>query len=182
MTSQRIGPVLILVVAVLGVVWIAVSRVPDAGAAAGNDPRESPRAGFLAPRLHTTLLSGEVFDLQALRGQVVVLNFWATWCAPCRAEMPAMQSVYERRKGDGLALVGVNQMEDPGTIAPFLAQYQLTFPVALDPTGDWSQRYRVLGLPTTYFINRQGVIRDVVFGGPMDPALLASKIDALLRE
>ena len=166
--------------AVLGAGWIYASRVPDAGAAA--DPRESARAGFLAPRIQTTLLSGEAFDLQALRGHAVVLNFWATWCAPCRAEMPALQAVYDKRKGDGLALVGINQMEEPGDITPFLEQYRLSFPVALDTKGVWNQRYRVLGLPTTYFINRQGVIRDVVFGGPMDPALLESKIDALLRE
>ena len=88
-------------------------------------------------------------------------------------------NVYTR---DGLALVGINQMEEPGDITPFLEQYRLSFPVALDTKGVWNQRYRVLGLPTTYFINRQGVIRDVVFGGPMDPALLESKIDALLRE
>ncbi len=165
----------------LGAAWIFVSRVPDAGAAAA-DPREAARAGFLAPRIQTIMLSGEAFDLQALRGHVVVLNFWATWCAPCRAEMPALQAVYDKRKGNGLALVGINQMEEPADITPFLAQYHLSFPVALDTKGVWSQRYRVLGLPTTYFINRQGVIRDVVFGGPIDPALLESKIDALLRE
>jgi len=181
MTSKRIWPAITLAVAVLGVAWIALSRVPDAGAAA-SDPRESPRAGFSAPSLHTPLLGGELFDLRDLRGHVVVLNFWATWCAPCRAEMPALQGVYDRRKGDGLALIGVNQMEQPADISPFLEKYALTFPVALDVTGDWNQRYQVRALPTTFFINRQGVIRDVVIGGPMDPALLDSKIAALLRE
>jgi thiol-disulfide isomerase/thioredoxin len=118
--------------------------------------------------------------LSDLRGQVVILNFWATWCPPCRAEMPALQEVYEARKDEGVIVLAVDQNEEPGPVDAFALEYKLAFPLLLDPGYTVSDRYRINLLPTTFFIGRDGMIRDVVFGGPINRALIESKIDSLL--
>ncbi|MBI1801653.1 MAG: TlpA family protein disulfide reductase [Chloroflexi bacterium] len=165
---------------VLGIAWIMASRAPTAAAA--NSLRAAPRVGFSAPDLRALSPSGESLSLGQWRGQVVVLNFWATWCGPCRAEMPALQSLYNAHQGDGLIVLGINQLEDAETAAGFLRALQLNFPVGLDRDGAIGARYQIRALPTTFFIDRNGVIQDVVYGGPMDAALLQSKVTALLAK
>ena len=131
--------------------------------------------GEAAPALELERLEGGTLALEDLRGKVVLLNIWATWCAPCRAEMPAMQRVYEDLREDGLEIVAVAVDDVPGTRQPdgrtegivsqFVEEYGLTFPILLDPTGGTERLYGVTGLPTTFLIDREGRIRAREMGG-----------------
>ena len=119
-----------------------------------------------------------------LRGKVVVLNLWASWCPPCRAEMPALNAVYEKFRDQGLVVLGVNTtfQDDEASARAAIRDWGLTFPIVFDRDGTTSRQYRVQAMPTTFFIGRDGVIRDIVFGGPMSEALIASKIEKLMSE
>ena len=111
------------------------------------------------------LIGGKQVSLAGLSGKVVFLNFWATWCPPCRAEMPAMEKLYQRFKNDGLEFLAVNLQEDEKTVATFLKANGLNFPVALDRKGQTPSLYGVRGIPTTYVVDRSGVIIAMVVGG-----------------
>jgi len=166
----------------LGVLWTLLSRVP-AAATTGGAPPPSPRQGFSAPDFTLDLLGGEQVTLTNLRGKVVMVNLWASWCPPCRAEMPAIESVYRAYKERGLEVLAVNTtyQDSEADAAAFVQQHSLTFPVPLDRTGGVSARYQLRGLPSTYFVDRQGVIRAVVIGGPMTEATIQSKVEELLN-
>ncbi|HBY97074.1 MAG: TlpA family protein disulfide reductase [Ardenticatenaceae bacterium] len=169
--------IVIALVAVLGSAWIFVSRVPDGADAVS---RVAPQAGFQAPDFTLDRLGGGQTALADVQGQAVLLNFWATWCPPCRAEMPAIQRVANEYTADGLAVLLVNQGEEPGTISRYLDSIGVTAPVVLDRDGAVGLEYRVRALPTTFFIDREGIIRDVTIGGPMSEAFLRSRIEPLL--
>lgn len=167
----------------LGVLWIFASRVPVA-ATTGGAPPPSPREGFSAPDFTLETLDGRQMTLSDLRGQVVLVNFWASWCPPCRAEMPAIERVYRSYKDLGLEVLAVNttNQDDVAAAAAFVQELGLSFPIPLDHTGAVSASYNLRGLPSSYFIDEQGVIRSVVVGGPMSEALVQSKVEELLRE
>ncbi|MDR2478561.1 MAG: redoxin domain-containing protein [Treponema sp.] len=104
------------------------------------------------------LLSGTNQRLSDLRGKVVFLNFWATWCGPCRMEMPSMEAVYQRLKDQGFAILAVNVGESRDQVAPFMRETKLSFPAALDEKGIIGGHYGVQALPTTYILDRRGLI------------------------
>jgi peroxiredoxin len=133
----------------------------------------------LAPELDLAALDGERVLLGDLRGRPVLINFWATWCGPCRVEMPHLQEAFETYADQGLLVLGVNQIESPPGVAAFVDDAGLTFPILMDSDGDVSQVWRVRGLPTSFFIDRQGIIRDV-FIGPMTVGLIKSKLELIL--
>ena len=175
----------ILATTVLGlaVLWTMFSRVPPA-ATLGGAPPPSPRQGFSAPEFTLDLLGGGQVTLTDLRGQVVMVNLWASWCLPCRAEMPAIENVYRAYKDRGLVVLAVNTtyQDSEAEAAAFVRTYGLTFSVPLDRTGGVSARYQLRALPSTFFIDRRGVIRTVIIGGPMSEATLQSKVEELLNE
>jgi cytochrome c biogenesis protein CcmG, thiol:disulfide interchange protein DsbE len=151
-------------------------------ASAGQIP--SPREGFPAPDFTLNTAEGTAATLSAERGQVVIINLWASWCGPCRAEMPALQQVYAANRARGLEVLAVNStVQDRVPDARAFAQsLGLTFPILLDADGAVGRRYLLRALPSTFFVDRKGVIRTVVFGGPMSVATIQTKIEALLRE
>ena len=124
----------------------------------------------LAPDFRLTNLDGRVVMLSDFRGKTVVLNFWATWCPPCREEMPEFQELWEARGGDGegdLVVLAVNFLRDDtvGAATRFIEARGFTFPVVFDTTsGDVAARYGVRGLPATFFIDRKGVVRTTALG------------------
>ena len=181
--DARRGYRLTAVVLALGTVWTFLSRIPPA-ATTGGAPPPSARAGFSAPEFTLDLLGGGQVTLSNLRGKVVMVNLWASWCPPCRAEMPAIENVYRAYKDKGFEVLAINTTYQDGKAeaAAFAQNYGLTFPIPLDRTGAVSNRYLLRALPSTFFIDRQGVIRSVVIGGPMSEAVIQSKVEELLEE
>ena len=175
--------VAMLAVLLLGAAWTVFSRVQDGSPPPAEAP-PSPRKGFAAPDFTLETLDGNTLKLSELRGRPVILNLWASWCAPCRIEMPAIQRVHERHSDDGLVVVGLNStVQDSETAArAFADEYGLTFPIALDRDGSVSALYELTALPSTYFIDRNGIIRDVIIGGPMSEAAMLSNVETLLQE
>ena len=108
---------------------------------------------------------GGTLQLSDYRGQAVVLNFWATWCVPCRKEMPQLQAVHAEYADSGsLTVVAVNLQESPSAVTDFGEELSLTFPLALDRDGEVVRRYGLIGLPGTFFIDAEGVLRARVIG------------------
>jgi peroxiredoxin len=103
-------------------------------------------------------LTGESRRLSDFRGKVVFLNFWATWCGPCRFEMPSMEKLYQRLNTKGLEIVAVNLQEDRKTVQRFVDEYGLSFPVLLDATGRVGATYGARSIPTTYIVDREGFV------------------------
>ena len=181
--DQRRWAILTITFLALGIGWTFLSRLP-ASAANSNRQTASPRQGFAAPDFTLDLLGGGEVTLSDLRGAPVMLNLWASWCPPCRAEMPAIQAVYQEYGEEGLVVLAVNatNQDSESAAAAFVRDHGLTFPVPLDRDGSVSVLYALRGLPTTYFIDREGVIRSVIVGGPMSEAVIRSKVEELLRE
>ncbi len=103
-------------------------------------------------------ISGRELSLKDFRGKVIFLNFWATWCYPCRMEMPSMENLYERFKGDGFVILGISLDRRRKKVERFLEEYGISFPILLDRDGRIADRYGVRGLPTTFIIDRRGKI------------------------
>lgn len=128
-------------------------------------PAPAAVVGAPAPDFTLKSLSGETLQLSSLRGEVVLLNFWATWCAPCEAEMPTLEDRYKTFLGSGFHVLGVNaDDEKTATIETFLERVPVSFPILLDPGLTVSDLYRVRGLPMTFLIDREGVVRAVQAG------------------
>ena len=107
---------------------------------------------------------GGTFRLSDHRGKVVLVNFWATWCPPCREEMPAMERLYRQHKDHGLVLVAVSLDADPALVPPYLKASKLTFPVALDPKAEAANKYGVRALPSSFVVDRRGTMIALALG------------------
>lgn len=117
-----------------------------------------------APEWDLIDLDGRRVRLQDFRGRVVFLNFWATWCVPCRDEMPAMETLSRELGPHGLAVLAVNYKEPPALVSGFARELALALPLLLDPEGNVAAQYRLVGLPATYFIDRRGALVGSVLG------------------
>ena len=133
----------------------------------------APQEGQTAPEFTLRTLDGAEVRLSELRGKVVVLNFWATWCGPCREEMPLFEQAKAEREADGLVILAVNVQESDGQVRPFVERLGLTYSIGMDKNGSLARRYEVRSYPTTYFIGRDGTIegrrvgaytRQILFG------------------
>lgn len=143
--------------------------------------------GGEAPAYAAATLSGDTVDLATLRGRVVLLNVWATWCAPCIREMPALQRLHERLEPEGLSVVAVSVDVEGGfgadaDVHGFIEQFGLTFTVLRDASGRIEDAFGVAGLPTTFVIDRDGRIQRKVLGArEWDDPELAADIESLLE-
>jgi peroxiredoxin len=122
-------------------------------------PKTSTAIGDFAPAISVEKLDGTRASLEDYKGKAIMLNVWATWCGPCRNELPAIQAAYEQYRDKGVEFLGVNMQEDKNTVSRFVEQYKLTYPILLDQSGSVAKAYRVSGVPTTYFIDKEGIIR-----------------------
>ena len=155
-------------------------------------PLPGPHVKLLGPGMRSdrgtefTLpdLSGKMINLSDFKGNVVVMNFFATWCGPCRQEMPSLEQVFQAYKHKDFVVLGVaGDVQGQEVVAPFVKEYGMTFPVVLDPQNVVSKQYRVRGIPTVYLVDRQGQIAGTYVGGAdWNSEEARSVIDQLLRE
>ncbi len=115
-----------------------------------------PKSEMMAEDFTLDLLDGKAVKLSDYRGKVVFLNFWATWCPPCRSEMPAMQALHEKLKGRGLVILAVDLAEKPDAVRAYIRDAKLTFPVLMDTTGEVGVAWGAQSIPTTYIIDKGG--------------------------
>ncbi len=136
--------------------------------------------GAVAPDFTTiNLATGEEITLSELQGRPVMLNFWATWCGPCRIEMPHMQAAFEEHADDGLVILAVNNRETAEQISPFVEELGLTFDVGLDETAEIQNQYRIRAYPSSYFIDADGKIASFHLG-VLTEGQLAEQLDFIL--
>jgi peroxiredoxin len=173
------GTVLILL---LGLVWIGISAALPGTAAVSGIP--APQAGFAAPDFTLSDQDGNQVTLSDLQGQAVLVNVWASWCGPCRQEMPAMENIYREYKDQGFTILAINasNQDNPAEAEAFAAEMGLTFPILFDTDGLVSELYQVRALPSSFFVLPDGTIQEVVIGGPMAEALLHTRVENLLKE
>lgn len=123
------------------------------------------KVDFPAPELNLFDLSGMPVSISDYRGSVVLVNLWATWCPPCREEMPALQAFYEKYKDRGFILIAVDQEETLEVVQPFVDEFGLTFPVWLDENYDAQKKFKTMNLPSSYVVDRDGTVRLMWIGG-----------------
>ncbi|MFN8527231.1 MAG: TlpA disulfide reductase family protein [Anaerolineae bacterium] len=171
--GQAIGVVLALTAFAAAAVIVMMAGLPDRAALTGDlNPDGSyyaPEVGALAPLFETVTLTGDPFDLESMRGSPVVLNFWATWCAPCAIEMPELQAFHDTHLT--LPLFGINTGETPRIIEPWVRDGGYTFPILLDPDNQIARRYALRGQPTTVILAPGGSILTIIFGATTRAAL-----------
>lgn len=127
---------------------------------------QKPKVGDLAPNFQLSTLDGQPTSLQQLKGKAVILNFWASWCEPCRTEMPALTEIYRLYEKEGLMVIGVNIAENDVSVMQFVKQYRLQFPIWMDRNREVVELYKIGPLPSTYFIDPDGKIA-YIHEGPL---------------
>ena len=161
----------------LAVLAACALLVPGRATEAAADAR-GPAPEFMLP-----LRGGKDLSLSQLRGQVVMLNFWASWCGPCRQEMPLLEAIQKKYKPLGFTMVGVNVEPDSTQAEKFLQQTPVSFPVAFDRSSSVSKLFRVKGMPSTVIVDRKGNTRMIHQGyKPGDENVYLDQIRSLLRE
>ena len=170
-----------LILLLLGLGWAFASA--DKSGTSTSGKISAPQEGFLAPDFNLKTPSGKSVKLSDLRGQAVLVNLWATWCPPCRAEMQTIEKVYSEYKDRGFTVLAVNMtyQDDPLAVMPFVKEQELSFPILLDETSEMANVYQLRSLPSSFFIDRNGMIHEVVIGGPMAEALLRTRIEGILK-
>lgn len=197
-TARQVGLLNAVVIGSALVVFVVTRPIGGAGSASNTDPgatfyrisaeTQGLDIGQRAPELEgddggkstaLTDLDGRPLTLAAFKGHPVWINFWATWCPPCQRETPVLRDAYEAHKADGLVLVGIDVQEDAEAVRGYATKYGLTYPIGLDVTGAVFRAYRIFGLPSHYFIDRDGVIRGRYFG-PLTNDLIAQQLKVIL--
>ncbi len=148
-------------------------------AADSSDP--APQVGHPAPDFALESIDGGTVTLAELRGKVVLVNIWATWCPPCRAEMPAIEAAYQRHRDQGFVVLAVNQRERTSAVIGFMRERELTFTALLDPDGAVGANYQASAIPSSFFIGRDGIIRSV-YRGPLPRGVIDATVESLLAE
>lgn len=178
---RRVIYPLAVIAAIAGVIWYIERGDDGAVSPSGEkygpvdmpaelrlpDVKVAPEEGAMAPDFLLEDLDGGELRLSDLRGRPLIINFWATWCAPCRKEMPQFVEAYDKYRDGGLEIVAVNLQEGKSIASKFADDYGMDFTVAIDRDGEVGDQYHLLGLPTTYFVGRDGIIRSV-FTGPFE--------------
>jgi thiol-disulfide isomerase/thioredoxin len=163
--AARIGIVLSALLVIGGFLWFLQS---------GLSPKsDTPRIGSLAPNFTATDLNGQAVSLNGARGHPVILNFWATWCVPCKVEMPAITAV--AKTDPNVVVLAVNVLDGPVLVQRFAKDISLGFVPLLDPTGRVAGQYKVDSLPSSFFIAPDGTIRAINIG-PMDQTTIEQNL------
>ncbi len=192
---RRIVFPILVIVAIAGVIWWLEQR-DDSGTSSTGErygPVDMPATlavpgtdiaaeeGALAPDFLLEQLDQGEMRLSDLRGKPVVINFWATWCKPCRQEMPRFVEAYDRHQADDLMIVAVNLQEGKSIARPFAEDYGMDFPILVDRDGEVGEKYRLLGLPMTFFVDRDGVIQSI-FTGPFQESSNDTNVQGAIED
>jgi len=190
---RSVGLPLLAVALIVGAVWYFEK---DRGSGASNPPAgtgvvaldaarnhtgkpPSPEKGRAAPDFRLATLDGKRVRLSDLQGKTVLINFWATWCAPCRQEMPEIVRAYSQYHDKGFEVVSVDEQEDPGTVRKWVDAFGMQFPVVMDVSGQVGQTFRAGNtFPTSMFVDANGVVTDIHYG-PMSRDYLDQKLSVL---
>ena len=159
---KRPAALALLVLVLLGAfLSLAATQPPSGPGPAGAQPL----VGFSAPDFTLPMLNGKTLTLSTLRGTPVLVNFWASWCPPCRQEMPEIEK-FHRLEGNGVAIVGVDFQEPAPIVQDFIGKHGFTWTFVLDGDGQVTSAYRVHNFPTSFFLDANGIVR-VAYTGPM---------------
>ncbi len=164
---RRLGNLQLALVVLAILVPLAVQACTPSSPSTTGEGQEAAiglNVGNLAPDFTLDDLEGGKVRLSDLRGSAVFINFWATWCPPCRAEMPEIEAVHQKYKDKGVVVIGVDIMESESTVRRFIQQGGYTWTFAMDTSGEVSAQYNINAIPTSYFIDREGIIRAVNIG------------------
>jgi cytochrome c biogenesis protein CcmG/thiol:disulfide interchange protein DsbE len=141
-----------------------------------------PQVGFKSPDFTLPAITGQMATLSDYQGQPVILNFWASWCTPCKSEMGTFNNIYKTYHSQGIIILAVNltNQDDIKSVLDLVETNGLTYPILLDESGDVSRIYKIRSLPTTLFIQPDGVILEKAIGGPLQESYLVAQITKLL--
>lgn len=141
-----------------------------------------PQVGALAPDFTVTGLDGLPVSLADLRGKAVMINFWATWCGPCVAEMKNIEAVYQKHKDAKFMILAVNRGEYTDQVKGYKDLWKLNFPFMMDDSGNAARAYRIQALPTTVFVDGEGKVYEIHIGGPMTVEFIEERVQTLLEK
>ena len=158
---------------------VIIAALVFGGLSAGCTPAQGTRTGNLAPDFQLAGLDSQPVSLSDFRGNSVLLNFWASWCGPCKAEMPYLQMMHEEWSSKGLIILAVDIGENPSTASEFVEKYALSFRVLLDTDQEVALKYNIRSIPTTFFIDEDGKIRDTRIGAFSSKAEIERRLDKI---
>jgi cytochrome c biogenesis protein CcmG/thiol:disulfide interchange protein DsbE len=157
---------------IITAVWLVIG--------AGLPDRAGSHLGEYAPAFQIVNISNQAVSLPSLRGQPIIINFWATWCGPCVIETPLLQAAFADHASAGLRIIGVDSGERLSDVANWKSRFGITYDLVIDGTGQISNLYHVPGLPTTYFIARDGTVQQIV-NGLITASQMQAEVSRLLR-
>ena len=172
--DRRPKIILIMVLALM-----LVSGLIMAGCSTPNSA-QGPQIGKLAPDFKLSNLEGQSVSLGDFRGKPVLLNFWASWCGPCRYEMPFIQEIYEEWSDKGLIILTVNLQENPSQVKEFVESFGFSFPVLLATNRKVPLAYNIRGIPATFFIDKDGIIQDIKIGAFAGKTEIESRLSKIM--
>lgn len=167
----------------IGIMFMLIlnNREKTASASSSDLSAVPVEMDFPAPELDLVTLNGEPVSLADFRGSVVLVNLWATWCPPCRQEMPTLQAFYDRYKEDGFVLIAIDQEETREVVQPFVEEFDLTFPVWLDMDYLAQREFKTMSLPSSYVIDRNGQVK-LMWIGSISKANLEKYVPNIILE
>jgi len=158
---------------------VIITTLVFGGLSAGCAPAQGTRTGNLAPDFQLASLGGQTVSLSDFRGNPVLLNFWASWCGPCKSEMPYIQRMHEEWSGKGLVILAIDIGESSATVGEFVEKYALSFMVLLDTDQEVALKYNVRSIPTTFFIDKNGKIQDIKIGAFSSKAEIERRLEKI---
>ena len=170
----------ILVLILTSVLLIVGCSPPTPSPAPSPTPSPAPQAGKPAPDFQLPNLEGQAISLSDFRGKPVFLNFWATWCGPCRYEMPFIQEIFEEWSDQGLVILAIDIGENPETVKDFMQSHNFSFQVLLDTNKDVALEYNIRGIPTTFLIDKDGVIQAMKVGAFSSEAEIEKSLSKIM--
>ena len=165
---------------ILSVILAMVIALGSLITACQSQPGSAPEVDKLAPEFQLPNLQGQTISLDDLRGKPVLVNFWATWCGPCVHEMPYIQEVSDEWSGKGLVVLAINIGESTSKVAKFMQSQGLSFTVLLDTDEKTAAKYNIRAIPTTFFIDKDGVIQAKKIGSFTSKAAIESSLDKII--